>query len=273
MRSRSRCWLPLLIAAGLGASEDALTALPATLQMRRSLKPTANQPGMFVGTIELRGGSGLEVIGGDGVLLAAVDSAGASLINPDYIFDGTQERAPLFAHSIGFAAPADEARQHENGPQFSLYFLPRGADTVIAHLRIRATVVLGDASRRVATLGAWPAVIGPHPDLPGDPVVAADADGQLELSLDAAGKAAWRTFWLEVDGKPLASSGGGARDRDRRYVATRNGRVPDGAVLKAELTRIRGESTIEFAVGPWAFPGRSPPPQAVRVPLEVPDAR
>jgi len=263
--------LAALCTSGSGAEQAVLTAQPATLELHRSLAVDTKNKGMFVGTIRLTGTPSLEVLGGDGVLVEAVDATGASLINPDYISDG-QQRVPLIARSIGYSKPAEMARQGDVGPQLLIYFLERGAGTVITRLRIKTTVILGDASRRVVTVGTWPAVIGQHPELPGAPTISADPDGQMQIAMDLSARLAWSTIWLEAAGKPVPEDGGGSQERGGRWTILRQGRVPDGAEVKAELTRVLCERTIEVLVGPWSFPGNGPPPASVRIPVEVPHA-
>jgi hypothetical protein len=255
-----------------GAEHAVLTAKPATLELHRSLTVDAKNKGLFVGAIQLTGTPSLEVLGGDGVLVEAVDATGASLVNPDYIFDGKHQRVPLMARSIGQSTPAEVARQGDPGPQLLMYFLGRGAGTVITRLRITTTVILGDASRRVVTIGTWPSVIGQHPELPGAPTISADPDGQMQIDMDLNARLAWTTIWLEAAGKPVPVGGGGSQERGGRLSISRQGRVPDGAVVKAELTRVLGERTIEVVVGPWSFPGNGPPPASVSIPVEVPHA-
>lgn len=255
-----------------GVEQAVLTAQPATLELHRSLAVNAKNRGMFVGTIRLIGTPALEVLGGDGVLVEAVDATGASLVNPDYMFDGKQQQVPLMARSIGYSNPAEMARQGDLGPQMILHFLERGAGTVITRLRIKTTVILGDASRRIVTIGTWPAVVGQYPELPGAPTISSDPDGQMQIDMDLSARLAWSTIWLEAAGKPVPAGGGGSQERGGRWTISRRGRVPDGAEVKAEITRVLGERTIEIMVGPWSFPGNGPAPASVTIPVEVPHA-
>lgn len=255
------------------ASELFLTAQPADLEMHRDLISTPGQGGMFVGSIILHGCPGIEVIGGDGELLAAVDAAGTSMRNPSYFSGNQRQRVPLLAHSLGVASPDEEAQQGDAAAQLAVYFAERGAGVVVTSLQIRATVLLGDASRQVVNLGTWPGVVGAHPDLPGAPRIESDRDGQMVVSLDPAGAPAWRTIWFEVNGTPLPRAGSQTENSaDGRRVLTCTGRIPPGAEMKAQFTRILGERTIEFTLGPWGFPDLVPHPASVCIPVEVPHA-
>ena len=255
-----------------GATAD-ITVQPADLEMHRNLNVTPGQgPGMFVGSVRLRGGPGVEVIGGDGELLSAVDAAGADLRNRGYFFGKDTERAPLYAHGVALCSPAEDARQGFYGPQLALYFAPASPTVVIARVQLRATLLLGDASRRVVSLGTWPEAQGVHSDLPGAPQVEADRDGQLVVRIALTAAPAWRALWCEVGGKPLLGGSGKSDDTGGQLVVSRSGRVPPGAEIKCELTHIIGERHVKFTLGPWGFPDQVPNPASVRIAVELPDA-